>query len=102
MIVDGLSSLILGFFTFVLNLLPTWSPPSFGGAFSGSCALDAITLHGLGCPASFVGLKVGLLNAWIDVSTFVFVIEAALAVWVAVGLAKGVLWLYDRIPFKSS
>jgi len=101
-IVEWLLGLILAFFEFVLGLLPSFTPPSFGGVFEETCALDAIPLSGPGCQAANIFSDVGYLDSWLDISTLVLVVAAALAVWAGVSAAKLVLWLYDRFPFKSA
>jgi len=98
-IVDAVLGFLMDLLSFVLDLLPSFSAPSW---VTGSCSLDSVSLSGLGCPASAVGQKLGLLHRWIDTSALVTVLITVAAVWLVMGTITLVLFLYDRIPGKAS
>lgn len=87
MIFDALLSLLVGLLTFVLGLLPAFSAPDLSSVSDGLNKL---------------GLAVHALDGWVDMSVLVVCLNAILAglgAWVVV---KGVMWLYEHVPFKSS
>jgi hypothetical protein len=101
MIFDSIVSALFGFLSFVLDLLPTWSAPGWG-AHTSCGSLDAITMYGLGCDASSIGQKLGLLHRWIDTSALVTVLALVVTVWIAMGTLRLVLFVYGKIPGKAS
>lgn len=101
MIIDGLISMLLAVLSFVLGLMPSWAAPTLDG-FTDTASLDGVNVYGVGVPLSDVGQYVGALNAWVDLTLMIDVITLALGVWVAVSAAKGLLWLYEHLPFKST
>jgi len=94
-IVDGIWGLVAGFLETVLNLFPAFTPPTLPGD---TCALSS----GFGCKAAWAGQYLGLLHNWVDLSALIDVVTIVVAVLVATTLAKGVIWLYGKIPGKAS
>jgi len=102
MVIEWIVDLFLGIIGWLLDLMPTWTPPSMGGVFSGTCALDGTTLHGLGCDASNIGQKMGYMGDWFNISLMLTLIQAAVAIWLAVSAAKAAIWVYEHLPFKGT
>lgn len=65
-------------FTFLLNLIPSFTLPSI---FSTVVATSSSGLNSIGKVSFFMGEKLGLVNHWVDGSTLFLVVPAVGAAW---------------------
>lgn len=93
MILDALVGLLLDFLGFFLALFPTWTDPV---DWSSNPPPDSIG-------AAFeVGRKLSFMDPWVPVELTQTLVGILIAAWLTVVTVKGIVWLYDRIPFKAS
>lgn len=95
-VIDAIFNLIFGFFTAVLSLLPSFTPPDWLSSPGELCSSQ------LACDAFNITLNLRYVRDIIDVEALVNVVTGVMAVWVASVGVKGIIWLYDKIPGKSA
>jgi len=100
-IIDAIIEFFLGILSWLIGLMPTFVAPSFFN-LDHSATINGYACQGLGCDVYSLVQPVGSLDAWIDLDVVLFVMQAAMTVWLAVTVAKGALWVYDRLPGKAS
>lgn len=98
MIVDALIAILVGFFAFVLDLLPAWSDPDI----LGTCLPPPGGGTGLQCQVRGVMEGLAFSRNWLELSVLGVVINVVLGMLVVAVTVKSVLWLYGKLPFKSA
>jgi hypothetical protein len=104
-IVDAIVGWMFGFLGFILALLPGFSEPG-AEMWSDTCSIEwaggpFTSLHGLGCQLEIVR-RAGVIDSWLDLTLFMELVILAVSIAAAVTAAKVALWLYERLPFKST
>jgi len=94
MILDAIFALLLTPLTWMMGLLPTFTPPASFTDTGGGVGLVAT--------ATSIGQGLGQLDSWVPTSLLaacVAIIVTALAAGVVV---RGVVFVYEHIPGKSA
>lgn len=86
MITDFLVSFVLGLLTGLLSLIPDWSPDLSGLHVAFSEVAAAVQMLNGYFPVDVLGVCVGLL----------FTVKLAIAAW------HGLIFVYDKFPFKAT
>ncbi len=83
MIVDALIGFCVGILRVLVELLPTWSPPTEPGSFGTSA-----------------GGMVGMLSGYFPILTLAVCLGVVFGVKILASVWQAVVFIYDRVPLK--
>lgn len=88
MIVQAVLDFVLGALSALFEFLPAFTPPAVAAEWP-----DWM---------QYIGNAMRYLSGWVNIGLFLTCVGGALAAYVIALGVRGVLFIYDRIPFKAT